>query len=76
MVVELVKTMRNKYGVAIAGGQAALKGKICRIATMGFMTEFDVIVAISCFEVVLKEMGYSVELGSGVKVAEETLFSK
>jgi len=68
---ELVKTMRDKYGVAIAGGQGKLKGKICRIATMGFMNRFDVIVAISCFEMVLSEMGYKFELGSGVKAAEE-----
>ncbi len=67
--------MRDKYGVSIAGGQEELKGKICRIATMGFMTEFDVIVAISCLEIVLKEMGYSCELGTGVKAAQEALFS-
>jgi len=72
---ELLKTMRDKYGVSIAGGQEKLKGKICRIATMGFMTEFDVIVAISCLEIVLKEMGYSLELGSGVKAAQAVLFS-
>ncbi len=71
---ELLKTMRDKYGVSIAGGQEKLKGKICRIATMGFMTEFDVIVAISCLEIVLKEMGYSCELGTGVKAAQEALF--
>ncbi len=71
---ELVKTMRDKYGVSIAGGQAKLKGKICRIATMGFMAEFDVIVAISCLEIVLKKMGYSLELGTGVKAAQEALF--
>ncbi|UCH12649.1 MAG: alanine--glyoxylate aminotransferase family protein [Candidatus Omnitrophota bacterium] len=72
---ELIKTMRDKYGVSIAGGQEKLKGKICRIATMGFMTEFDVIVAISCLEIVLKEMGYSVEFGTGVRAAQEALFS-
>lgn len=71
----LVKTMRDKYGVGIAGGQEQLKGKICRIATMGFMNEFDVIVAISCFERVLKEMGHKFQLGAGVKAAEEILFS-
>ncbi|MFH0731998.1 MAG: alanine--glyoxylate aminotransferase family protein [Candidatus Omnitrophota bacterium] len=71
---KLVKTMRDEYGVGVAGGQDKLKGKICRIATMGFMTEFDVIVAIACLEVVLKKMGYGVELGSGVKAAQEVLF--
>ncbi|MFC1807344.1 pyridoxal-phosphate-dependent aminotransferase family protein [Candidatus Omnitrophota bacterium] len=69
--VKLVKTMRDTYGVGIAGGQAQLKGKIIRIATMGFMTQWDVIVAISCLEIVLKQMGYEFELGAGVRAAEE-----
>ncbi|MFH1645623.1 MAG: alanine--glyoxylate aminotransferase family protein [Candidatus Omnitrophota bacterium] len=73
--LKLVKTMRDTYGVGIAGGQDALKGKIIRIATMGFMTKWDVIVGISCLEVVLKEMGYDFELGSGVKAAEEVFSS-
>jgi len=68
---KLVKTMRDVYGVGIAGGQAQLKGKIIRIASMGFMTQWDTIVAISCLEIVLKQMGYQFELGSGVKAAEE-----
>ena len=73
--VKLVKTMRDIYGVGIAGGQAQLKGKIIRIASMGFMTQWDTIVAISCLEIVLKQMGYDVEFGSGIKAAEE-VFSK
>jgi len=68
---KLVKTMRDVYGVGIAGGQAQLKGKIIRIASMGFMTQWDTIVAISCLEIVLKQIGYQFELGSGVKAAEE-----
>lgn len=68
---KLVKTMRDTYGVGIAGGQEGLKGKIIRIATMGFMTQWDVIVAISCLEIALKQMGYKFEIGSGVKAAEE-----
>jgi aspartate aminotransferase-like enzyme len=72
---KLVKTMRDTYGVTITGGQEKVKGKIVRIATMGFMTQWDVIVAISCLEIVLKQMGYKFELGSGVKAAEE-VFAK
>jgi len=68
---KLVKTMRDVYGVGIAGGQAELKGKIIRIASMGFMTQWDVIVAISCLEIALKQMGYEFELGQGVRAAEE-----
>ena len=68
---KLVKIMRDTYGVGIAGGQSELKGKIIRIASMGFMTQWDIIVAISCLEIVLKQMGYDFQLGSGVKAAEE-----
>ena len=67
----LVKTMRDKYGVVIAGGQAELKGKVFRIAHMGFIEEFDIIAGISCLEKVLAQMGYKFELGLGVKAAEE-----
>ena len=72
---KLVKIMRDTHGVGIAGGQAELKGKIIRIASMGFMTQWDIIVAISCLEIVLKQLGYDFELGCGVKAAEE-VFSR
>jgi len=63
--------MRDNYGVTIAGGQAELKGKVFRIAHMGFIEEFDIIVGISCLEKVLHQMGYKFELGAGVKATEE-----
>lgn len=72
---KLVKTMRDTYGVTIAGGQAELKGKIFRIAHMGFITEFDIITGISCLEKVLIQMGHKFALGTGVKAAEE-VFAK
>jgi aspartate aminotransferase-like enzyme len=68
---KLVKTMRDKYGVTIAGGQAQLKGKIIRIAHMGYIEEFDIILAVSCLEKVLYQMGYRFQLGAGVKAAQE-----
>ena len=68
---KLVKTMRDTYGVTIAGGQAELKGKVFRIAHMGYIEEFDIIVCISCLEKVLQQMGYKFQLGQGIKAAEE-----
>jgi len=70
---KLVKTMRDKYGVGIAGGQAELKGKIFRIATMGYIAVTDLIVCVSTLETALSEMGYKFQLGSGVRALEETL---
>jgi aspartate aminotransferase-like enzyme len=72
---KLVKTMRDTYGVTIAGGQSELKGKVFRIAHMGYIEEFDIIAGISCLEKVLSQMGYKFTLGSGVKAAE-TVFLK
>jgi aspartate aminotransferase-like enzyme len=72
---KLVKTMRDTYGITIAGGQDELKGKVFRIAHMGFIEEFDIIAAISCLEKVLSQMGYKFQLGAGVKAAEE-VFAK
>lgn len=70
---KLVKVMRDKYGVGIAGGQAELKGKVIRIATMGYITASDLMVCIATLETVLNEMGYKFQLGAGVKALEETL---
>jgi aspartate aminotransferase-like enzyme len=68
---KLVKVMRDTYGVTIAGGQAELKGKIFRIAHMGYIEELDIIAGISCLEKVLSQMGYKFALGAGVRAAEE-----
>ncbi|PIQ88905.1 MAG: aminotransferase [Candidatus Omnitrophica bacterium CG11_big_fil_rev_8_21_14_0_20_42_13] len=68
---KLVKSMRDLYGVTIAGGQSELKGKIFRIAHMGYIDEFDIITGISCLEKALTNLGYKFELGRGVKAAEE-----
>jgi aspartate aminotransferase-like enzyme len=69
----LVKTMRTKYGVTIAGGQSQLKGKVFRIAHLGYMVEFDTLTAIAALEMVLKEMGYKFNVGSGVAAALKAL---
>lgn len=68
---KMVKTMRDTFGVTIAGGQSELKGKVFRIAHMGFIEESDIIAGIACLEKVLAQMGYKFNLGQGVKAAEE-----
>ena len=68
---KLVKTMRDIYGVTIAGGQSELKGRVFRIASMGYINEFDITLALSCLEKVLYQMGYKFELGAGVRAAQE-----
>ncbi|MBI4824601.1 MAG: alanine--glyoxylate aminotransferase family protein [Nitrospirae bacterium] len=69
----MYKNLRDKYGITGAGGQDRAKGKIFRIAHLGYADTFDVITAISGIEMVLKAMGYPVKLGQGVAAAEEVL---
>ena len=68
---KLVKTMRDTYGVTIAGGQSEMKGKIFRFAHMGYIGEFDIIAGLSCLEKVLAQMGYKFEMGAGVAAAQK-----
>ncbi len=70
---KLVKLMREKYGFTIAGGQGKVKGKIFRIAHMGYISRYELISCISALEEALLELGYQLELGRGVKKAMELL---
>jgi aspartate aminotransferase-like enzyme len=69
----IMKTLRAKHGVIIAGGQGSLKGKIFRLATMGYADASDVVVALAAVERTLAELGYPVKLGEGVRAAQEIL---
>lgn len=73
---KIIKKMRDDYGVSIAGGQATLVGKIFRLAHMGYMERFDVLIALSATEMMLKELGVKLELGKGVAAAEQILMKK
>jgi aspartate aminotransferase-like enzyme len=64
------KTMRDKYGVTIAGGQNQLKGKIARIAHTGYFGAFDILTTLSALEMTLTELGHPVDMGAGVGAAQ------
>jgi aspartate aminotransferase-like enzyme len=64
------KTMRDKYGITIAGGQNQLKGKIARIAHTGYFGPFDILTTVAALEMTLRELGHPVELGAGVGAAQ------
>jgi aspartate aminotransferase-like enzyme len=68
----VVKQMRTRYGITIAGGQDHLKGKIVRIAHIGYFSEFDIITAISGLEMTLQDLGFSIRPGAGVAAAQAT----
>jgi aspartate aminotransferase-like enzyme len=70
---KLVAYLRDRMGVTFAGGQDQLKGKIVRIAHLGYMGAFDVVTAIAALEMALQHFGHKLELGRGVGAAEAAL---
>ena len=70
---KFVKTLRDSFGVTFAGGQDQWKGKIVRIAQLGYIGDFDIVIAMSAIEMALDKFGCSVNLGAGVGAAEAVL---
>jgi aspartate aminotransferase-like enzyme len=70
---KIYKIMWQKYGVTGAGGQDQLKGKVFRIATLGYADKYDVITAISALEFTLRDLGYKFQMGKGVSQAIDVL---
>jgi aspartate aminotransferase-like enzyme len=69
---KVVAKLRER-GIWIAGGQAQAKGKIFRIAHMGYIDELDLLGTLGALEIVLNQLGYRVAPGVGVKAAQEIL---
>lgn len=70
---ELVKLMRNEFGVSIAGGQGKLKGKIFRLGHVGFFDQFDIMSQVAALELGLTELGHPADIGAGVSAALKVL---
>lgn len=70
---KLTKYLRDVLGVTIAGGQGKLKGKILRLAHIGYADTFDVVVGLSAIEMALRHFGHDAALGKGPGAAGEAL---
>jgi len=68
--------LRDVMGVTFAGGQDDLKGRILRIAHLGYSDLFDVITALSAIEIALERAGAVVQLGAGVAAAQAVLVNR
>ncbi len=70
-VEQLRKILRQDYKIIVAGGQGDLTGKIFRIGHLGYVHPLDIMTTIVGLELALKQLGFPVELGVGIKEAEE-----
>ena len=64
------KTLRDKWGCSVAGGQDTLEGKMFRVSHMGYVDPIDTIGLIAAVEYSLIECGVKgIEPGKGVATA-------
>lgn len=69
----VVKTLRDQFGISITGGQGDMKGKIFRVAHLGYVDRFDTIMGLAAVEMALRNQEVPVKLGAGVAAAQEIL---
>jgi aspartate aminotransferase-like enzyme len=69
---KLTKHLFAKYGIKLVGGQDAAKGKIFRIAHLGWFDDFDMLVVIGAVERGLHDLGAKIELGAGLAAAQRS----
>jgi len=58
------------YGVSFGVGLGEMAGKAFRIGHLGSMTDVMALSGIACIEMAMKDLGYPIELGSGVARAQ------
>ncbi len=69
---EIVKAFRNQFGSIIANGQGTMKGKIFRIAHLGYFDFADLFAVVAELELILHQKGLPVTLGKGVAAVQRT----
>ncbi len=68
---DIEKRMKEEFGAVVANGQGTMKGKIFRIAHLGYYDFTDMVGVLAALEVALASLGHPAKLGEGVRAAEE-----
>jgi len=66
----IVKEFRDRFGSIIANGQGEMKGRIFRIAHLGYFDAADLFAVIAELELILHANGIPVTLGTGVAAVQ------
>jgi aspartate aminotransferase-like enzyme len=68
----IVKGFRTQFGAVVANGQGdEMKGKIFRVAHLGYYDYLDTIAVIGALEHVLASISKKVEFGTGLRAAQQ-----
>src|SRR5688572_25722129 len=72
----IVKALKADFASTVAGGQGDLKGKILRVAHLGYYDATDILGLLASLEVVLHRLGHRFDLGKGMAAAEQEYISR
>ena len=67
----IVKELRTRFGAIVSNGQGSMRGQIFRLAHLGYYDALDLFAVLAALEIVLAKLGHRVELGAGVRAAQE-----
>lgn len=67
---KVVKEMRARFGAILTDGQGSMKGHMFRLAHLGYYDFLDLLAVLGGLEIALLKVGHKVELGSGVRAAQ------
>ncbi len=67
---KIVAGLREQFGAVVANGQGEMKGKLFRIAHIGYYDYLDTLGVIGALEQVLASLPNGVELGAGLRAAQ------
>jgi aspartate aminotransferase-like enzyme len=70
---KIVKDLFTRFGVILTDGQGSMKGHMFRIAHLGYYDSLDLIAVLGALEMTLQKVGRKVELGSGVRAAQNVI---
>lgn len=68
---EIVKAYRSQFGSIIANGQGTMKGRIFRIAHLGYFDFADLFAVVAELELILHQKGVPVSFGKGVAAVQK-----
>lgn len=68
---KIISALEKDFGIRVANGQDQAKGKIFRVAHMGYYDKSDILFALASIEIVLNKLGHKLEGGIGVGAAEK-----
>jgi aspartate aminotransferase-like enzyme len=67
----IIRQVRSRFGLALANGQGNMKGRLFRIAHLGYFDFAETLGLLGALELALEELKAPVTLGAGVRAAQQ-----